>query len=183
MKKTKRSYAIIVLLVILLVIAVGYAAFTATLTINGTATGTGTWDVHFKSVTLRNSAGDVDAQHGTATISTVDTTNDTITATITLEYPGDAVLLEAVIENSGSIPAKITGFTMEGADTDLLIEEAAPDENEVIAGNGTCTTQFVIKWAADSTATTLSKTFTITFDYVQATTEVNITPNHSDAVI
>lgn len=180
MKKTKRSYAIIVLLVVLLAIAVGYAAFTATLTINGTAEGTGTWDVHFKSATLKNSAGDVDTQHGTATINAE---GDKITATITLEYPGDAVLLETVIENSGSIPAKITGFTMEGADADLLIEEAAPNENEIIAGNGTCTSQFVIKWAADSTETTLSKTFTITFDYVQATTEVNITPNHSDAVI
>ena len=73
MKKTKRNYAIIILLIILQAIGVGYAAFSATLTIDGTATGTGTWDVHFETVSLKTTGGATDTTHGTATINATGT--------------------------------------------------------------------------------------------------------------
>ena len=181
MKKSKKNYTIIVLIVLLLALAIGYAAFSATLTINGTAEGTGTWDVHFKSATLKDSTGAVDTNHGTATISTVNTTNDTITAEVTLAYPGDGVILEAVVENSGNTPAKVKSFNVVGADDDLIITEAGPTTGEALAADGgTCTAQFAVQWAKDSTAESLSKTFTVTFEYEQDTTDVTLTPAHSD---
>ncbi|MGN1270290.1 MAG: hypothetical protein ACI4UU_05450 [Clostridia bacterium] len=178
MKKSKKNYAIIALIVILLALAIGYAAFGTQLTINGTAEGTGDWDVHFKSVKLKQSDGQDDTTHGTVSFD-----ETTATVEVNLAYPGDAVLLEAVVENSGTVPAKLNEFTVTGADKDLLITETgAPAKGEKLAANGgTCTSQYVIKWATDSTETALSKTFTITFDYTQDTTEINITPNHQDA--
>ena len=181
MKKQKKRYSIIVLILLLLALAVGYAAFSGTLTINGTAVGTGEWDVHFKSAILKDANGDVDTEHGTAKISTVTTTDDTITANVTLAYPGDAVMLEAIVENSGNLPAKLTSFNIEGADDDLLITTAGPSEEEILAANGgTCTAEFAIQWAPDSTATELNKTFTVTYEYEQGTTTVELTPQHSD---
>lgn len=179
MKKSKKNYTIIVLIVLLLALAIGYAAFSATLTIDGTAEGTGTWDVHFKSATLKDSTGAVDTKHGTVTLN--DPTNDTITAEVTLAYPGDGVILEAVVENSGNTPAKVKTFTVTGADDELLITEAGPATGEPLAANGgTCTAQFAVQWNPESTTDTLSKTFTVTFEYVQDTTDVTLTPSHSD---
>ena len=179
MKKTKKSHAIIVLIVLLLALAIGYAAFSSTLTINGTATGTGTWDVKFQSASLKNAEGGTDTSHGTATV-----TNDkTITATINLAYPGDGVILEAVVVNNGNTPAKLENIHIDGPESqDIEITQAAPVADENLPAGGTCTAQFAIKWKADSTATDLGEqTFTITYDYTQNTTEVNLTPSHTDA--
>lgn len=176
MKKSKKNYVIIALIVLLLALAIGYATFSATLTINGTAEGTADWDVHFKSAALKDSTGAADTEHGTVSF-----TNNEVKADVTLAYPGDAVLLEAVIENGGNVPAKVTSFTVTGADDDLEITQSATTVGESIAAGGTCTNQFVVKWKTDSTATTLTnKSFTVTFEYSQDTTEVNITPAHSD---
>ena len=189
MKKTKkRSALVIALVVILLALSLGYAALSATLTINGTATGTGTWDVRFLSTRFVKADGStVDNTHnGSATISTSQggSTNDTITATVELAYPGDGVLLEAVVKNNGSIPAKLTSFSITGTDTDFEVTQAAggPAANELLPAGGTCTAQFLVKWKANSTATSLgTKTFTITYNYDQNTTEFNGTPSHADA--
>ena len=188
MKKTKkRSALVIALVVILLALALGYAAFSTTLTINGTATGTGTWDVRFLSTRFLDSAGAVDSTHnGVATISTSTggTTNDTITATVELAYPGDGVLLEAVVKNNGNISAKLTTFTVQGTDNDFEVTQAAggPKANETLPAGGTCTATFLVKWKEGSTATSLgAKTFTITYDYDQNTTEFTGTPSHADA--
>lgn len=190
MKKSKKNYAIIALVVILIAIAIGYAAFTATLTIKGTVSGTGTWDVHFKSARLVDANGDPvnETEYGKVTLSKVEanaTGNDTITATITLNHPGDGVLLEAVVENSGSIPAKLTDFTIENANDDLEVTKAntalVPNTEKLASDGGKCTATFLVKWKVDSTATTLkNKTFTITYNYEQDTTEFTGTPSHTD---
>ncbi|MBR3163473.1 MAG: hypothetical protein IKF17_05190 [Clostridia bacterium] len=187
MKKTKkRSALVIALVVILLALALGYATFTATLTINGTATGTGSWDVRFTQTRwLKADGTTVDNTHNnTATISTTTKTNDTITASVDLAYPGDGVLLEAVVTNNSTMPAKLTGFTVTGTDTDFEVTQAAgPAENEVLAANGgTCTATFLVKWKTTSTVAALgNKTFTITYNYTQETTEFTGTPSHTDA--
>lgn len=182
MKKTKKSHAIIVLIVLLLALAIGYAAFSSTLTINGTATGTGTWDVKFQSATLKNAEGETDSSHGTAEIS--GSNSDTITAKINLAYPGDGVILEAVVVNNGNTPAKLVeNLTIDGPESaDVEITPAGPTINEELPAGEKCTAQFAIKWKADSTVTDLGEqTFTITYNYVQNTTEVNLTPSHTDA--
>lgn len=179
MKKQKKNYVAIALVILLLALAVGYAAFSSTLTINGTATGTGKWDVHFKTVRLVDSTGSVDTKHGT--VEELTGNKDTATAKITLAYPGDGVILEAVVENTGTVDAKLTNFTVTGADdADIEITAARPTTDEVLTANGgTCTAQFAIKWKTDSTKTDLGeKTFTVTYNYEQNTTEVNLAPVH-----
>ncbi len=183
MKKTsKKNNTLVVLIVLLLALALGYAAFSATLNINGTATGTGTWDIHFQSAALLKADGTADTSHGTATV----TAPDTITATVNLAYPGDGVLLEAVVVNAGTIPAKLTSLTINNACADLEITKAAggPADNEDLAANGgTCTARYLVRWDPDSELTSLgSQTFTITYDYDQNTVTFNGTPSHSDAV-
>lgn len=183
MKKSKMNYAIIALVVVLLAIAIGYAAFSATLIVNGTATGTGTWDVHFKSAALKDSSGNTDSKHGSVVL----TDAKTVTATVNLAYPGDAVVLEVVVENSGNIPAKLTSFDIDGVtldDPDLEVTQAesGPTDDETLAAGGTCTAQFLVKWRTSSTVASLGdRTFTITYEYAQDTTEVNYTPQHNDA--
>ena len=192
MNTKKKNYTLLVLIVLLLALAVGYAAFSSTLTINGTVTGTGTWNVHFKQNGrfLQADGTTVDSTHsGSATISQGQgsNVNNVMTVSVNLAYPGDGVLLEAIVENTGTMDAKLTGFTINtNNDTDLIVTQAAggPTVNEVLSANGgTCTATFLIKWNENSTVTSLgTKTFTITYEYDQNTTTVfNGTPTHADA--
>lgn len=181
MRKNKKNYVIIVLIVLLLALAIGYAAFSSTLTIDGTVTGTGTWDVKFQSAALKDADGTADPKYGTAEVS--GDNSETITAEINLAYPGDAVILEAVVINNGNTPAKLENIQITDPESaEIEITEDAPVVDEVLAPGGTCTAQFLIKWKADSTVTDLGEqTFTITYEYTQDTTEVNLTPEHTDA--
>ncbi len=199
MKKTKRNYAIIVLVVLLIALAVGYAAFQTVLTVSGTATGSITWNVHFtentklyevtngaKGAAITNtSRGEVSL--GSASLSGQNQ-NQTATVTVALQYPGDAVLLETVILNESTQAAKLTGFSVSGASNGLIITQPneaviTPDSDSLTAQTGTCTAQFLIKW--DPTSPTFgtngTQSFTITFTYSQDTTEKSITTlTHSD---
>ena len=178
-KSKKRNYAVIALIVLLIALAVGYAAFSATLTINGTAAAKATWDVKFTSAQLLDSSDKTADAEKYGTVSFTDTT---VTADVKLNYPGDAVKLKVVVTNAGTLPAKLTNFNITNpTNADISVTAAQPATNEVLAANGgTCTTEYVIKWAAASTATKIDDTFTVTFNYTQDTTEVNITPSHSD---
>ena len=192
MKKTnKKNHVIIALIVLLLALALGYAAFSATLNINGTATSSSTWNVHFKQAGrfLQADGTTVDTAHsGSAPLTTTTTTNDTMTVTVNLAYPGDGVLLEAVVQNSSSVPAKLTGFTITNDNDELEVTQATgvgagPAVNEVLAANGgECTATFLIRWDPDSVvANPGAQTFTITYDYAQETTTFDGTPTHGDA--
>ena len=185
-KRNKRSYIIIALIVVLLLSAVGYAAFQANLTITGTATGSATWDVHFTN----------------ASDGTLSNNNQTLTFTKTLDFPGDAEEVTAVIQNSSSLPIKLTGFTVKSGNTDISSttygSETASDEailiqyidlddtdgsgtQEKIAVNGICTYKFVVFWNknySDTTNLNPSKTFTITLNYTQDTTAPTVAPSH-----
>lgn len=182
MQKTKKkNYITVVLVVLLLVLAVGYAAGQTVLTVNGTAKGNYKWDVKFTAASFKDENGDaVSADKATATV-----TNDTtITADVkNLTYPGDGVVLEATITNSGTVPAKLSEFVID-PETDADLEVTVADgfaTDEVIPVGGTCTVQFLVKWKAGSTANTLDKTFTITFTYDQDTVEFDPELTHTDA--
>lgn len=187
MKKSKKRYAIIALLLILLAIAVGYAAFSDTLTITGTATGAGDWSVKFTSAQFLNNQGTQDSTHSTEQPQ-ISPDGKSITATVNLAYPGDGVILEAVISNEGTVPAKLTSVKLEGVDgykpnqdTDLEVEASNPAQDEVLPVDGSCTVQYRIKWKQDSTATSIaSKSFKVTFTYEQSTEEFTKEPVHSD---
>lgn len=186
MKKTnKKNHVIVALIVLLLALALGYAAFSATLNINGTAKGTGKWDIRFKQDGrfLQADGTTVDESHnGSAVVSTTTNTNDTMTVKVDLKYPGDGVLLEAIVKNAGNIPAKLTGFTVTGTDDDFEVTGPTMDTGtEVIQPGGECKALFSIKWKTGSTIPDLgTKTFTITYNYAQETTEFVGSPSHND---
>ncbi len=176
MKKSKKNYVLIILVVLLLALAVGYAAFSQLLTLSGTATGTTTWDVKFTDASMN------DSNHGTA-----DFTDDTVTVNATLAYPGDACTVTAEITNEGTLPAKLTKFSLTGTDgtspfsnSDVTVEipDIETDGTEVIAAGETCPVTIAIKWNTDSEATSVNASFKVNFEYLQDTTEVNVSPNH-----
>lgn len=186
MKKTnKRGYLVIALVVLLLALAIGYAAFSSSLTVNGTATGTGTWKVTFDSVAMS------DAKHGTAT----KTDDNTITVNATLAYPGDGCTVTANIKNGGTIPAKLTAYTVTGLDTyeagnttngtayandDIIVIVPKLTVNtEKVAAGETCPVTFAIQWRTTSAKTTgVSATFHIAFTYEQDTTAATVDAAH-----
>lgn len=212
MKRSKKSNrAIIVLIVLLIALAVGYATFQTVLTVSGTATGTMTWNVHFTENTkfyeVVNGAkaenAITDTNRANTDVATAQITTDaqdaqkkaqTVTATVALKYPGDAVILETEIINESSQPAKLTGYSCTGAGDGLVISEPTPvitsgtvggDTGDVLNANGgKCKAQFLVKW--DPSAATFGdaqnhqKTFTITFTYSQDTEEKTVSPTHSD---
>ena len=186
MKKTnKKNHVIVALLVLLLALAIGYAAFSTTLTIDGTATGSADWDVHFLSARLvQSDKSTVDTDHG-STAPSINAAGDTITASVDLAYPGDGVLLEAVVENGGELAARLDSFTVTGTDTDFEVSAptmATGESGEVIDPDGTCTVYFLVRWKPTSEVTDLgTKTFTITYTYGQDTTDFTGTTGHSDA--
>lgn len=208
MKKSKKNnYALIVLIVLLIALAIGYAAFQTVLTVNGVATGTITWNVHFTSDTkfyeISNGAKGsaiTDTDRASVTVNTQ--TNDgqaqaqTVDATVALKYPGDAVILETVILNESTQPAKLTGFTVTGATNGLIVTQ--PTNSSITPGtvggstgdvlsanNGTCTAQFLVKWDASAAtfgdSTNHRQQFKITFTYSQDTTDKTYTPTHTDS--
>ena len=213
MKRSKKSNrAIIVLIVLLIALAVGYATFQTVLTVSGTATGTMTWNVHFTENTkfyeVVNGAkaenAITDTNRANTDVATAEITTDaedaqkkaqTVTATVALKYPGDAVILETEIENLSSQPAKLTGYSCTGAGDGLVITEPTPvitsgtvggNTGDVLNANGKCKAQFLVKW--DPSAATFGdaqnhqKTFTIKFTYSQDTTEKSVTTlTHSDS--
>lgn len=178
MKRKKRGYLVVALVAMLIAIAVGYAAFSSTLTISGTATASGKWDVKFTSASINTST------HGTAKINTA---GDAIDVEVTLGYPGDGCTITANINNAGTIPAKLTGFTLTDADgnafsnDDITITkpDLKTDGTEIIEAGKTCPVTFGIKWNKDSEKTDeITASFKISFTYEQATEEVTVTPAH-----
>lgn len=181
-KSKKRNYAIIVLLILLIAIAVGYAAFQTVLNINGTATAKTKWDVKFTDAKL---IGSDNKEANSEKYGSVSFTDTTVTATgIKLSYPGDAVKLRTVISNLGDLNAKLTSINVDKtalAGTDIIVTEDVPTKDEVIAPNGTCTSEFVVQWDPESKKQETTGSFTVKFTYDQDTETITLTPKHSDA--
>ncbi len=171
----------------LIAIAIGYAAFTQNLTISGTANAVGNWDVHFASASINDQSNE-DAKICSAKLNNDKTSVD---VSVQLSYPGDGHTITTTIKNNGTIPAKLTGFTVKDKNTGTAIsndylEITTPtlttDGTEKIEAGQTCTFAFGVKWktSAPTDSTTVSETveFTIEFNYEQATDEVTVTPSH-----
>lgn len=187
MKKHKKSYLLIVLVIMLIAIAVGYAAFSQSLKISGTAKAVGEWDVHFETAEINDQSTD-DQKTCTATVNTDKTE---VTVNVQLSYPGDGHTITTTIKNNGTIPAKLTGFTVKDKDgnaisndyLEIITPNLATDGTEKIEANQTCAYEFGVKWKTDAptTSTTIDQTveFTIAFNYEQATDEVTVNPSHN----
>lgn len=193
-RKSRRNYIIVALIVVMLLLGVGYASFTQTLQITGTATGSATWDVHFVSGKIQKDVNGTLTDEVTGALSNSD---HTLTMSVnTLAFPGDARIFEAVITNAGTLPAKVTGFTVNGTDVSATVSNTnqtatvnnviftyLPLKDDVIAAGGTCTYKFVAQWdpaytATGTSAQSVGGTYTFDIVYTQDTTAPTLSPSH-----
>ncbi len=120
------------LLAVVLVMAVGYAAFATQLQINGTANIGSEWDVHIVSITPGtpvNGATNSSATLGENNLSATFETN--------LVAPGDSLTYTVVVENSGTLPAKLSDIKFEQTQTNTATgtvegSETAKDNRTII---------------------------------------------------
>ena len=193
-KESKKKYVVAVLIVLLLALAVGYAAFSDVLNISGTANikSNVSFDLQFT-----NASGVVDSHGCTATAApTADTNGDAndklLVSVADLAYPGAGAQIRAVIQNMGSMPAKLTGLTpTDIAGNTNAIKIIGLDQyvaNEIIQPGGTCTVVFTVEW--DPTVNNLNNTlagengsdfsFNLELTYEQETTNITVVNTHTD---
>lgn len=160
------------LLAIVCIMGIGYAAFATSLNINGSASVSSKWDVHIKSIT----AG---APVGTASGSAKLTDNLNATFSTDLKSPGDSMTYTVVVENGGTLDAKLSDITFNPGTAN---DTAAIDytysgiaENDVLKHGDTGNTQtFTVTVTYDSSVTSqpasnlLKNDLTMTLVYVQA---------------
>lgn len=184
MRKTKRkNYLAIVLVVLLLGISIGYAAFSDSVNISGTANTNGTFDLQFKSAKLDSCEGVVTDGVDPTSATHIAISEDKDTASVVvkdLQYPGAGAQFTVVIQNVGTIPAKLTGITPVGVDDDdIIVTFPEMSEGEKIASQGECSITFTVQWdeaATDQTPKTLD--FSLQLDYEQDTTPFQGTVEH-----
>ncbi len=155
------------LLAIVFVMAVGYAAFATTLTINGTANITSRWDVHIKDIKVSEEENN---PAGTG-ISVSAQKDGELTANFEaqLKAPGDSVTYDVTVENTGTLPAKLSDITFKQTNNG----DGATEEGEEVTNNGTSydgDNAIVYSYAGITTGTVLeantgSVTFKVTVKY------------------
>lgn len=171
-KSTKKNYKmlLLIILLILLGIAIGYATLSQRLTINGTATVDAEWKVVFKSIEVASSSG------ATQATSTPSKDSDTsVTFNVTLAEPGSYAEYTVIVENQGSIKAKLDSITdlteiNAKAPADVKYTITGPDIDSELDVSATHTYTVRVEWLSTSTEipTETSKTATIELEYSQA---------------
>jgi len=172
MKKSKTNFTVIALVICLLVITIGYAAFQNVLTAGGTVDANGTFDIKFTTATSSNS---------TKCNPVIAVDGKSITADVTLSYPGDGVTITATIKNNGTVPAKLTSFVVTDennqalSSTDIEVTFPSDIEDTTINAGDSYQVSYTIKWSLTSTAeaSEISQTYKATFTYEQDTIEFN----------
>ncbi len=165
-----RNKLIIAAVVLVGLASVAYAAFSQLLTINGTGTAAGNWDVEIISITAKSQTGATDQA------STPSFTSTTATFDVNLAYPGATSSYDVVIQNKGSIPAKLstlTDLTATNALTPVDIQYTLTGVavNDTLAAGASVTATVQVEWVAGGTTNidTQSKAATINFNYIQNT--------------
>ena len=181
----KKKYLIVLLLILLFVIISSYLLLRVLLIKNDSNTEQLIGNVHFSEKTKiyeinNGTKGNeiTDKNRANIIIETDSTTqeNDVKIATInlSLKYPGDAILIETVIENYSSQDIVLKGFEVNGVSKGLIVTQPTsavitPDSDKLLANKGVCTAQFLVKWdpAIEKLETSESQSFTIGFKHSQ----------------
>ena len=186
MKNTK-DIMIAALLIAVVALAVGYAAFATTLTVNGHAVVDANWQVEIISITPSYSGT---AEETVNSPVTPKYTATTATFDATLKAPGDKATYTVVVQNKGSIKAKLNAITPSSADLATLNAAApavvnysittAPALNSVLNPTDTATFVFEVEFDPNTTAEqfaaltgTIEKSLTATMEYVQDTSSAS----------
>lgn len=184
MKKSFSYSTVIIFLLVaaVIIMSVGYANFSSKLEINGTAkVGASSWKVEILKDTYAESTG-------SATVSSKDFTETTMTYEVSLTEPGDFYEFTVNVKNSGTFDASLTGITMTAlseAEAKYLTYEVyyngtkytasnANIENVVLNSGDTVPVKVIVKYvqpaaAADLPATEQSITLDASFSFAQKT--------------
>lgn len=162
-RKNDKRYFVIALLFTILFITVGYAAFSESLNISGTASTSGTFDVAITSATITESG---------STGATVDYTGgNTLTLSApNLEAPGSYVEYTVTVTNQGSIPARLSGVTVNAdtSDADLYLTEPTWDTVTVLNNSDTYVFVIRVEWDGLSSTGGKSISYSLDLNYVQS---------------
>lgn len=167
-KREKKNVLIGVLLAAVVLMSVGYAALASQLQINGTSSISSNWDVKFTSMTDGTAVGNA-TNKVPATF-----TSTTATFDVELVSPGDSMTYELVVTNAGSLDATLDSIvglpTSQDGDAIKYTVSGVSVGDALNAGD---TATVTIKVEYDSsvetqpTAEQLSKTLSVTLNYVQ----------------
>ena len=155
------------LLAAVAIMAVGYAALAQTLKINGTASITSTWNVAITGITEGTPTG--------SATNAEDVSYDGTSATfnVNLVKPGDKMVYEITVKNSGTLNAKLTGLTVnpaEPASTGIYYKVTGVEQNVTTLDADTENTITVeVGWNASDTTMPVETTqaLTVNLTYTQ----------------
>ena len=170
-KKKNNKYFIFIVLLLISGISIGYASFSSNLKITGTANANGKFNVEFISSKIIDAKG-IDALESVAEIS-----EDKNTLTINIKdmkYPGAGATISAVIQNNGTVPAKLKNITFKG-NNDKDISVIFVDSSRIgqtLNVNEMWNIKLIVKWNIDSTIqANKAINFAATLEYEQAVGE------------
>ena len=165
-KRSKINFLVLFLGIIILIMSIGYAIFEEQLNITGLISGNSRFKVYFIDAWIE------DASRGTAIINT-ENGADRVTYNVTLNYPGDKVLIGTKIKNESTVPVKLNDFliTKNDENSDIKIRYISLDPNtEVMQENEICDYEFVVEWNENSSnVNPETVTCEISLDYEQFT--------------
>lgn len=162
---TQRNYIIIGLCAILVIMGVGYAAFSSQLKITGTSNIDSTWSVKITSITPTDIIGEAKDKPEVTTY-----TDTTATFGTSLKLPNDSITYNIVIENQGSLDAKLD--TISKTDTNnsaISFVTSGVEEGDLLKSGEKVTMKVKVTYTpGDSQPTNLESNIKIELEYIQA---------------
>jgi uncharacterized repeat protein (TIGR01451 family) len=161
----KKNYVIIALVCAIAVMAVGYSLLAQTLTINGTATISSNWNVAITGITEGDNQGTTASNTSPAGY-----TGTSATFNVELVKPGDKMVYDITVKNSGTLNAKLTGLTVNPsvtAETGIYYKVTGVTQDvTTLDANETNTVTVEVGWVAGDASTPAEKTVPLTVNLV-----------------
>lgn len=161
MERRKRTY-IIGLLAFVLVLTGVYALLAANLSIAGTATGVADFKVEFLNFTISNE------EKATATLNA---NNTSLNIEADLRFPGDQVIIDFTIKNTGSLSATVEDLVINNNDNEditITINGINTIKGTNLNVAETTTGSIIITWNTMSTNPEPEiVNFDVSIDYIQ----------------
>ena len=165
---TQRNYLIIGLCAILVIMGVGYAAFSSQLKITGTSNIDSTWSVKITSITPTDIIGEAKDKP-----EITDYTDTTATFGTSLKLPNDSITYNIVIENQGSLDAKLD--TISKTDTNnsaISFEISGVEEGDLLKAGENVTMKVKVTYTPGdgqpTNPTNLESNLKVELEYSQA---------------
>ena len=145
-RKRKNNIIIASLLAVVLIMGIGYAAFSSKLNINGTGSVSGNWDIKITNMKSIPTGGAYNIK---------DPTWEDLTASffVGLTSPGDSMVYEIEVTNSGNINAKLEDLKVNmGNNKAITYDINGLDIGDTLEANSTITFNLIISFDSNITS-------------------------------